>query len=211
MGHDPRIDEKIATAAGFARPILEHLRALVHKAVPEAGEAIKWGMPHFTYRGKNIAGMAAFKAHCAFMIHGEGRQTAENAGGEAMGQFGRIASMADLPPEAELVAKLHAARARIDAGGTAQKRTAAAAPRAPRIIEMDEGLSVALAANPAAAQFWDGLAPSHRYEYLQWISEAKREETRAKRIGQALEWLAEGKRRNWKYERQALSARPSDS
>jgi uncharacterized protein YdeI (YjbR/CyaY-like superfamily) len=197
MPRDPRIDEKIAQAADFARPILEHFRALVHKAVPEAEEAIKWGMPHFTYKGKNIAGMAAFKAHCAVIIHGEGRQ-GEN---EGMGSYGKVASMDDLPPEAELAAKLTEAKARIDAAGTALKRPAAPKPKAPRTIEMPEDVGAALATRPAAARYWEGLAPSHRYEYLEWITEAKREETRAKRIGQALEWLAEGKRRNWKYER----------
>jgi uncharacterized protein YdeI (YjbR/CyaY-like superfamily) len=201
MGHDPRIDAKIATSAEFARPILEHLRAPVHRAVPEAVEAIKWGMPHFTYKDKNIAGMAAFKGHCAFMIHGEGRQGETGSEGEAMGQFGRIASIADLPPEAEILAKLQAARARVDEAGTAQKRPSAAEQPVPRTIVMPVDFSVALAADPAAAQCWDGLAPSHRYEYLEWITTAKREETRAKRLGQALEWLAEGKRRNWKYER----------
>lgn len=200
MAHDPRIDEKIAKAADFARPILEHLRALVHKTVPDAGEAIKWGMPHFTYKGKNIAGMAAFKAHCAFMIHGEGRQGESD--GEGMGSFGKIGSLADLPPEAELIAKLQAARARIDEAGSALKRPAAATPKpAARTIDVPEDFNVALAATPAAAEFFDGLAPSHRYEYLEWITGAKRPETRAKRIGEALEWLAEGKRRNWKYER----------
>ena len=201
MERDPRIDEKIAKAADFARPILERLRALVHRAVPEAGEAIKWGMPHFTYKGKNLAGMAAFTAHCAFMIHGEGRQGEGTKDVAGMGSFGKIASPGDLPPEAELIEKLRAARARIDEAGTAQKRPAAAKVKAPRTIEMPEDLSAALAANPAAAQYWGGLAPSHHYEYLEWITEAKRPETRARRIGQALEWLAEGKRRNWKYER----------
>jgi uncharacterized protein YdeI (YjbR/CyaY-like superfamily) len=197
MPRDPRIDEKIAQAADFARPILEHFRALVHKAVPEAEEAIKWGMPHFTYKGKNIAGMAAFKAHCAVIIHGEGRH-GEN---EGMGSYGKVASMDDLPPEAELAAKLTEAMARIDAAGTALKRPAAPKPKAPRTIEMPEDVRAAIATNPGAARYWDGLAPSHRYEYLEWITEAKREETRTKRIAQALEWLAEGKRRNWKYER----------
>jgi len=197
MPRDPRIDEKIAQAADFARPILEHFRALVHKAVPEAEEAIKWGMPHFTYKGKNIAGMAAFKAHCAVIIHGEGRQ-GEN---EGMGSYGKVASMDDLPPEAELAAKLTEATARIDAAGTALKRPAAPKPKAPRTIGMPEDVRAALATNPVAARYWDGLAPSHRYEYLEWITEAKREETRTKRIAQALVWLAEGKRRNWKYER----------
>ena len=74
MERDPRIDEKIAKAAPFAQPILRHLRELVHRTIPEAGEAIKWGMPHFTYKGKNIAAMASFKAHCAFSIHGESHE-----------------------------------------------------------------------------------------------------------------------------------------
>ena len=201
MERDPRIDDKIAKAAPFARPILDHLRDLVHKAIPEVGEAIKWGMPHFTYRGKNIAGMAAFKSHCAFMIHGEGRQGEAPGDPAGMGSFGKIASLADLPPGPELIGKLKAARTRIDEAGTAQKRSAVAKRKAARTIEMPADLATALALNPAASRFWDGLAPSSRYEYLEWITEAKREETRAGRITQAVEWLADGKRRNWKYER----------
>ena len=193
MSRDPRIDEKIAKAAPFARPILEHLRALVHQAVPEAGEAIKWGMPHFTYNGKNIAAMASFKAHCAFSIHGESHE------GEGMGTFGKITSLADLPEDAELAARLEAAKGRIDRGEKEAWRQAPPKPKPTIAVPQDFG--AALAANPEAAQFFDGLAPSHRYEYLEWITEAKRDETRAKRIGQALEWLAEGKRRHWKYER----------
>lgn len=197
MARDPRVDEKIAQAAPFARPILEHFRVLVHKAVPEIEEAIKWGMPHFTYKGKNIAGMAAFKAHCAVIIHGEGRQSDS----EGMGSYGKVASLDDLPPEAELAAKLNEAKARIDAAGTARKGAANPKAKAPRTIDVPEDFGAALAANAAAATCWDSLAPSHRYEYLEWITEAKRDETRARRIAQSLEWLAEGKRRNWKYER----------
>ncbi|HYD25571.1 MAG TPA: YdeI/OmpD-associated family protein [Croceibacterium sp.] len=196
MTRDPRIDDKIANAAPFARPILEHLRELVHRAVPAAEEAIKWGMPHFIYKGKNIAGMASFKAHCAFMIHGEGRQGAEGGG---MGSAGKIATLADLPSNDDLAERLRAAQARIDRGETERRRQQPARPKA--AIEVPQDLAAGLAANPAAARFWDGLAPSHRHEYLQWITEAKRDETRVKRLGQALEWLAEGKRRNWKYER----------
>ena len=91
MERDPRIDEKIAKAAPFAQPILGHLRDLVHTTIPEAGEAIKWGMPHFTYKGKNLAAMASFKAHCAFSIHGESHEK------EGMGTFGKIESLSDLP------------------------------------------------------------------------------------------------------------------
>jgi uncharacterized protein YdeI (YjbR/CyaY-like superfamily) len=201
MDKNPGIDAKIGAAAPFAQPILAHLRALVHETIPGVGEAIKWGMPHFTYKGKNIAGMAAFKAHCAFMIHGEGRQGESGKGGGGMGSFGKIASLDDLPPDAELAAKLRAAQARIDEAGTAQKRKSVGGRPAARTIEVPDDFSVALAASPAAAQVFDGLAPSHRYEYLEWITGAKRPETRARRIGEALEWLAEGKRRNWKYER----------
>jgi uncharacterized protein YdeI (YjbR/CyaY-like superfamily) len=204
MPHDPRIDDEIAKAPPFARPILEHLRALVHRTIPDAGEAIKWGMPHFTYKGKNLAGMAAFKAHCAFMIHGAGRQGSDGEGkgehGGGMGQFGKIASRADLPDDDELAVKLREARARIDAAGSAVKRLAAE-PRPKRTIALHEDFAVALAAEPAAQAFFDGLAPSHRYDYLEWITGAKRPETRLKRIAEAMAWLAEGKRRNWKYER----------
>ena len=193
MAHDPRIDEKIAKAADFARPILEHLRALVHRTIPDAGEAIKWGMPHFTYKGKNLAAMASFKAHCSFSIHGESHDA------EGMGTFGKITSFADLPSETQLAARLEDAKRRIDRGEKEAWRQAPPKPR-PQ-IDVPQDFSAALAANPGAAQYWDGLAPSHRYEYLEWITGAKRDETRARRIGEALEWLAEGKRRNWKYER----------
>ena len=193
MAHDPRIDAIIDKAGDFAKPILNHWRALVHNTVPGVEEAIKWSMPHFVYKGKNIAGMAPFKAHCAIMVHGDGRQETEG-----MGSYGKLTRIEDLPSDEELVAKLQNAMARIDRGEKEPWRQQPPKPKAK--IEVPQDLSAGLAANPAAAQFWDKLAPSHRYEYLQWISEAKRDETRVKRLGQALEWLAEGKKRNWKYE-----------
>jgi uncharacterized protein YdeI (YjbR/CyaY-like superfamily) len=198
MAHDSRIDEKIAKAAPFAKPILEHLRALVHKTIPDAGEAIKWGMPHFTYKGKNIAGMASFKAHCAFMIHGEGRQGAEGGG---MGSAGKIGSLADLPSDAELAERLRIAQGRIDAEGTAVKREPRPKESRKPVIPVPDDLKAALAGNASAKAFFGGLAPSQRWEYLDWITTAKRAETRTSRIADAVAWLAEGKRRNWKYER----------
>ena len=196
---DDQIDAKIAAAAPFARPILEHLRELVHKAVPEAEEAIKWGMPHFTYKGKNIAGMAAFKAHCSFIIHGEGRQGAEDEQG--MGQFGRITSVLDLPPSEELAARLHAARARIDEQGSATAHQRTATVEAGQELVIPDDFTAALKEVSAAQGFWASLTPSQKRDYLEWISEAKREDTRRRRIAQAVEWLADGKRRNWKYDR----------
>lgn len=195
MTTDPRVDAYIAKAAPFAQPILSHLRRLVHAALPQAEETIKWSMPHFTYRGKNVAGMAAFKAHCSFAIHGEGRQGAE----DGMGSFGKIASLADLPPEDQLGAKLEAAAERIETQGRATTARARPAPKAE--IPVPDDLSVALGQDSRARATFDAFAPSHRREYLQWITEAKRPETRAKRVAQAVGWLAEGKKRNWKYEK----------
>lgn len=193
---DQRIDAYIAAAPDFARPILIHLRRAVHEAVPGLGETIKWSMPHFTLNGKNLAGMAAFKAHCAFVIHGAGRQGAE----EGMGVYGKIASMDDLPDADTFRLRLMEA-----AQGLSGAKKAARAPKAPKApkaeIAVPDDLAAALADNEAARAVFDGFAPSHRRDYLEWIVEAKQAATRARRIQQAVEWMAQGKRRNWKYEK----------
>ena len=188
MAKDPRIDDYIAKAAPFARPILSHLRALVHHAIPDLNETIKWGMPHFTVKGKNLAGMASFKAHAAFIIHTEGRQ------GEAMGQFGKLTGLADLPDDVVLSANLQAARERLLSATKKPREPAKPKPE----ITMPADFTAAL--SPAARGHFDGFSPAQRREYLEWITEAKRPETRAKRIAEAAEWLTEGKKRNWKYE-----------
>lgn len=192
MSTDPRIDTYIAKAAPFAQPLLTHLRALVHRALPEAEETIKWGMPHFMVSGKNLCGMSAFKAHCAFVIHGDGRQ------GEAMGQYGKLTSLDDLPPEVELVAAIHAARDRVAQHGSAVKKTV----RQPKPeIAMPAAFTSALVANPAAQAAFEAFPPSAKREYLEWITGAKAEATGDRRLAQAVEWIAEGKKRNWKYEK----------
>lgn len=193
MSSDPRIDAYIAKAAPFAQPVLVHLRALVRRALPEAEETIKWGMPHFTLGGKNVCGMSAFKAHCAFVIHGDGRQ------GGAMGQYGKITAIGDLPAEADLVAALHAARDRVATLGSAVKRPAVRKPRPE--ISMPPEFGAALAAVPAAQAAFDGFPPGARRDYLEWITGAKADATRDKRIAQAVEWIAAGRKRNWKYEK----------
>jgi uncharacterized protein YdeI (YjbR/CyaY-like superfamily) len=193
---DARIDDYIAKAAPFARPILEHLRAFVHATIPEADETIKWGMPHFTVNGRNLAGMAAFKAHCAFAVHGEGRQGSE-AQDAAMGQYGKIASLEDMPDEAKLAETLRAVSDRLKAGAP---KKAVANPAQPKPeIAMPDDLAQALSTD--ARSYLDRLAPSYRREYLEWIVSAKRPETRARRIESAAAQLAEGRKLNWKYER----------
>ena len=193
MARDPRIDAYIAKSADFARPILEHVRELVHRTVPGAGEAIKWGMPHFTHNDKSIAGMAAFKAHCAVMVHGDGRQDTEG-----MGSYGKITSLDDLPGDDELKAKLQRAMDMIDRGEQPAWRTAPRKQKPPVVVPQD--LEAALRENAAAKATFMGLSPSQQREYVDWITEAKQDSTRAKRLATAVEWLAEGKRRNWKYE-----------
>lgn len=195
MDRDPRIDAYIAEAAPFAQPILIHLRDLAHEAVPGLTEDIKWRMPHFTLNGKNLAGMAAFKAHCAFVIHGEGRQGAGPDGG--MGDYGKIASLDDLPSRADLIRKLAEAAALVASG--AKKPKAVPKPRAD--MPMPDDLTQALADNPAAQAVFAGFSATARRDYLEWIAEAKQPATRVRRIAQTVEWVAEGKRRNWKYEK----------
>lgn len=187
---DPRIDAYITKAAPFALPILTHLRALVHGALPDAEEGIKWGVPHFMLGGKNVAAIAAFKAHCAFALHGEVRS------GEGMGCYGKITSLAALPPDAELVAKLEEVAKSLAAGGRRAESKALPKPEIP----MPEDFAAALAAAPNARATIDGFTPAQRRDYLEWIEGAKQATTRQRRIAQAIEWLAEGKRRNWKYE-----------
>lgn len=198
---DPRVDEYIARAAPFARPILEHLRALAHETIPDLTEALKWSVPHFLYKGKNLAGMAAFKAHAAFTIHGEAAANPDREVQEGMGHYGRLTSLADLPGANVLKSRLVAAAERIDTQGSALKKKPSGAKRVPKPeLTIPPAFAEALAANPVAKATLENFAPSHRREYVEWVSEAKAEATRDRRIAQAVEWLTEGKKRNWKYE-----------
>lgn len=195
MSTDPRIDTYIARQADFARPILAWLRARVHAACPSVEETIKWGMPSFVYKDRPLANMAAFKAHAAFGFWyrhelGTGKE------GEAMGQYGRIESLADLPAAEELEALTRKAMALIDSGVKPQRAVKEPKPEA----EVPPELAEALARDDAAATVFNGFPPSCRREYCEWIAEAKRPETKAKRVAEAVSWIREGKRRNWKYE-----------
>ncbi len=197
MSRDPRIDAYIARQADFARPILEHLREAVHAACGEAEETLKWGMPHFLYKGRILAGMAAFKAHATFGFRRAEEVLGERgAEREAMGQFGRLASIADLPADDFLHELVRKAMALTDSG----TRPARAKPGPRDEPQTPPELEAALSANPAARATFEAFPPSCRREYVQWVAEAKRPETRDRRIAQAIEWMAEGKRRNWKYE-----------
>ena len=198
---DPRVDAYIENAAGFARPILTHLRALVHAACPEADETLKWSMPSFMYAGGILCGIAAFKQHVTFgfwkgslIVPADGAGTNE----QAMGQFGRITKLADLPSKKVLTGYIRQAMKLNEEGVKVPER---ARPEKPRPApDAPDDLAVALRKNKAAKTTWDAFSPSCKREYAEWITEAKREETRQKRVAHAVEWMGEGKRRNWKYE-----------
>lgn len=194
---DARIDAYVARQAEFARPVLEELRRRVHAACPGAQETIKWGAPAFTWRGKLLGVMAGFKQHVAFNLwHGKqvvGEDAAAQAG---MGQYGRIRSLADLPGKRETAAHIRAAMKLIEAGATARSGNASRPPP-----QLPGDLAEAMSANPSARRTWDRFPPGKRRDYAEWITAAMRADTRARRVAQSVEWLAEGKSRNWKYER----------
>lgn len=194
MARDPRIDTYIAGRAAFARPILDWLRERVHAGCPGVDEAIKWSMPAFLYKGRPLANMAAFKAHATFGFW-DREATATGREGEAMGQMGRIASLDDLPDATTLEDQVRAAMARIDVG---ERPARPAGPPRPE-AEVPEALAEALARDDLAAGTFAGFPPSARRDYCEWIAEAKRAETRDKRVAEAIGWLREGKRRHWKY------------
>ena len=198
---DPRVDAKIAAAAAFAQPILRHVRALVHKACPEAEETIKWNMPCFEHRGI-LCMMAPFKTHCAVVFWHRGMKAVLGADGakadDAMGSLGRITCMADLPSDAAMLRYIKEAAA-LNVSGAPARVKAKLKPKSADVVPAE--LAGALKKNSKAAATFNGLSPSGRRDYSEWITEAKREETRSKRLATTLEWLAEGKARNWKYER----------
>lgn len=195
---DPRIDAYIAAAAPFARPILEALRAAVHRACPEAEETIRWSMPSFSHRGKVLANMAAFKAHASFALW-DAEAAGPAAKDGAMGQLGKLRSPADLPPMVELEAMIARAAARIGAGPAPSGKAPARAARPEAAVPDD--LAAALAAAPEAARVFAAFPPGKRRDYVDWLTAAKRPETRARRLAQAIAWIAEGKALHWKYER----------
>lgn len=199
---DPRIDAYIKKSAPFAQPILKHLRALVHKACPGVTETVKWSFPHFEYKGI-LCSMSGFKQHCSFgfwkaSLMKDDASILKKVGNTDMATFDRISSMKDLPSDKILIAYIkEAARLNeedIKLPPKPKKATATELPIPP-------ALAAALRKNKKAEAAFEAFSPSHRKEYIEWINEAKTDETRNKRVATTVEWLTEGKSRNWKYAR----------
>lgn len=194
---DPRVDAYVERSANFAQPILRHIREVVHAACPEVVETMKWSFPHFTHHGI-LCSMAAFREHCALGFWRGAQVLGEEgaANGEAMGQFGRITSLDDLPPPEVLAGYVREA-ARLNEEGA--KTPVGSGRREKGELVVPDYFLAALEGNPAARATFEGFSPSARREYVEWVSEAKGEETRRRRLETAVEWMAEGKPRNWKY------------
>ena len=200
---DPRVDAYIEKAAPFAQPVLTHLRKLMHQACPRVNETIKWGMPFFLQQGVIVGHMAAFKQHCALGFWGpEMKKLLAKDGyswSDGMGSLGRITSVKDLPPDKKMLAYMtHAAE--LVESGQRTKSINRPAKAAKRPVRVPAELAAALKKNKTAAKVFEEFSPSCRREYAEWIAEAKRPETKEKRITQAVIWIAQGKSRNWKYE-----------
>lgn len=200
---DPRVDAYIDQSADFAKPILTHLRELVHATCPDIEETMKWSFPHFMHHGI-LCSMAAFKQHCTLnfwkgaLVLGTSRDGKNGAGERAMGQFGRITAVSDLPPKKVLTGYVKEAM-RLNEAGVASPARAKKKATAHRALRVPEDLAAALRTNRKALATFESFPPSQKREYTEWITEAKREETRARRLATAIEWMAEGKQRNWKY------------
>jgi uncharacterized protein YdeI (YjbR/CyaY-like superfamily) len=199
---NPAVDAYIEKAADFAQPILSHLRSLVHKACPQVEEAIKWGFPHFTYKNDMLCHMAAFKQHCVFGFWKASLMKddwlVENAKAEtAMGHYGKIKSLKDLPADKIIMSQVKEAMKLNDEGKKVPKEK----PAKLATVEAPEYFLKVIAKNKKAWAVWEKFSNSCKKEYVEWITEAKREETREKRIEKAGDWMAEGKDRNWKYKK----------
>jgi len=202
MTKDKRVDAYIAKAQPFAKPILKKLRELIHKGNPQVEETIKWGMPFFDYKGP-FCNIASFKEHATFgfwkyklIKDPKGYlQDVSNKGGEAMGNLGRITSSKDLPPDKVFIDFIKQAKKLNDEDIKLPSK-----PKKPKTeLVIPDYLTKSIKKNKKAFDTFTNFSYSHKKEYIEWITEAKTEATRNKRIETAIEWMSEGKSRNWKY------------
>jgi uncharacterized protein YdeI (YjbR/CyaY-like superfamily) len=200
---DPRVDAYIDRAAPFAQPVLAHLRKLMHQACPRVTESIKWGMPFFLQQGIVLCHMAAFKQHCALGFWGlEMKKVLAKdnlASSDAMGSLGRITSLKDLPPDKTLLTYMVQAAEFVESGQRTKSIDRKPKPAKAKVAVPAE-LRAALKKNKLASEAFERFSPSCKREYAEWIAEAKRPETKQKRLKQAIEWIAQGKTRHWQYQ-----------
>jgi hypothetical protein len=204
--HNAQVTAYAAAMPAYAQPIFAHLRALIHTTCPDTDEAIKWSIPHFERDGDYLCIFAASPGHASFTFYKQQLMSdprlRDNLNLPAIKRFmGRLTSLSDLPDDATLAAMLQEA-ADLNARGV---RLPDRAPKTPPVIDMPSAVATAvataLAANPAAQAVWDAKSAAWRKDYLVWITAAKTDPTRDARIAEALDWIADGKARFWKYQK----------
>ena len=193
---NPKVDAYIERTAPFARPVLELLREAAHAACPNVEETIKWGVPHYEHKGI-LFGTPAFKAHIRCVIWKSAliRKQLGATDQKALAELAKMTGPSDLPPSKAIVTIIKTAVALNDAG----VKTARPKPAAKARVVVPSYLRTALVKTPKAKVAFEAFSPSHKREYIEWITEAKQEATRERRLKQAIEWMAQGKARNWKY------------
>jgi uncharacterized protein YdeI (YjbR/CyaY-like superfamily) len=199
---DKRIDDYITKSADFAKPILKHIRKIVHETCPDTEEKIKWGMPHFDYKEEMMCAMAAFKQHCVFgfwkgSLLSDPNKLISEQGNTAMGSFGQIKSLSDLPSDKILIKYIKEAMKLNDEG----VKVARPKPTEKKELKVPDYFKRALKNNKKAFDVFEKFSYSDKKEYVEWITEAKTEATREKRLETAIEWISEGKSRLWKYKK----------
>lgn len=194
---DPRVDAYIRKSPDFAKPILSHIREVAHEACPDVDESIKWGAPFFEYKGV-LAGMAAFKQHCGLNLWKGALIVGDDGKRDSAGQFGALKNVSDLPAKRVLIGYFkQAAKLNEEGIKTPGRDTKVKKPEA----KVPPDLAAAMKKNKKAQSVFDAFSPSNRRDYIEWITGAKTDATREKRLATAIEWMSEGKSRNWKYER----------
>lgn len=202
MSKDARIDAYIVKSADFAKPILEHIRRVVHQACPDVEETMKWSFPHFDYKGEMMCAMAAFKQHAVlgfwkWSLMNDPKKVLKPIGkSEGMGNFGRISSLKELPSVSVLKGLIKEAM-RLNDEGISVKKTVKPPKKMPKT---PPAFQAALKKNARALKNFENFPPSHKREYIEWIVDARQVVTRDRRITQAVEWITKGKQRNWKYQ-----------
>lgn len=199
---NPKVDDYIATSAEFAKPIMTHLRDLIHRQCPDVLEGVRWGIPHFDYKGDILCIIAAYRAHCSFTLYKDSlmsdpRLRQNHLHKAAKRYMGHITSLGDLPRDEELTAFINEAMKLNEKGIKLPPRESAR----PKQVDVPDDFAEALAENPKARETFEGKSDSFRKDYIIWITDAKTEATRNKRIDEALQWIAEGKSRFWKYDK----------
>ncbi len=191
------VDAYIKKSPEFARPILVKLRALFHRADSRIQETMKWGVPHFEYKGI-VGSFAAFKQHVGFGFWKSKllKDPANLFGGDPKASMSssKLTSIKHLPADKVILSYIQRAVELNEEEVIVPKEV----NRRPKLTAPDFFVA-ALKKNKKAQTNFQAFSETNRRDYIEWLIDAKQKETQKRRLATALNWLAEGKPRNWKY------------